>query len=159
MVEDTTGTIWISIFGAPNRNLLYIPSGEHVAHLFPNKLAISMGTIADVRSGIWILDRSKTLTHIDGGRIETVGSSLLSKNTPRSFFQSSDGTIYFWGLEGLVIIHGAEIRMARAPGIASCNIYASAFDNVGSLWAAAACRLFRRDSKQIQQRSKSPHAL
>ena len=159
MVEDKTGTIWISIFGAPKRNLFYIPSGEHVAHLFPNKLAISMGTIADVRSGIWILDRSKTLTHIDGGRIETVGSSLLSKNTPRSFFQSSDGTIYVWCLEGLVIIHGAEIRMARAPGIASCNIYASAFDNVGSLWAAAGCGLFRIDAKQIQQLWKSPDAV
>jgi signal transduction histidine kinase/ligand-binding sensor domain-containing protein len=159
MVEDTTGTIWISIFGAPNRNLLYIPSGEHVAHLFPNKLAISMGTIADVRSGIWILDRSKTLTHIDRGRIETVGSSLLSKNTPRSFFQSSDGTIYVWCIEGLVIIHGTEIRMARAPGIASCNIYASAFDNAGSLWAAGTCGLFRIDAKQLQQLWKSPDAV
>ena len=159
MVEDKTGTIWISIFGAPKRNLFYIPSGEHVAHLFPNKLAISMGTIADVRSGIWILDRSKTLTHIDGGRIETVGSSLLSKNTPRSFFQSSDGTVYVWCLEGLVIIHGAEIRMARAPGIASCNIYASAFDNAGSLWVAAGCGLFRIDAKQLQQLWKSPDAV
>ena len=156
MVEDKAGIIWISTFGQPQLNLLYILPGQRVAHPFANKLAISKGTLADVHSGIWILDRSNTLAHIDNGQIEIVAGSALRGRNPQSVFQSADGTVYVWCLDGVVLIRGSEARAIRAADIGSCRIYASTIDKMGSMWAAGLCGLFQIDEKSLNRMWESP---
>jgi signal transduction histidine kinase/ligand-binding sensor domain-containing protein len=156
IAEDTTGTLWISIFTNSPEKLLYIKPHDHVARLFPNRLAWSRGLIADLYSGIWVLDRSDTLAHIDNGHVQTVGGSIFGKHSPISLIQGGDGTIYVWCVDGLVVIRGAEIRFTHTRGMPACNIYASTFDQAGSLWAAGLCGLFRIDANQLNQLWSAP---
>jgi len=158
MVEDKGGIIWISTFAQPQRNLLYVLPGQRVALPFPNKLAISKGTLADVHSGIWILDRSNTLAHIDNGQIKIIAESALRGRNPQLVFQSADGTVYVWCLDGVVMIRGSEVRAIRAPDIGSCRIYASIIDKMGSMWAAGLCGLLQIDKKSLNQMWASPEA-
>jgi len=158
LVEDKAGITWISTFAQPQRNLLYVLPGQRVAIPFPNKLAISKGTLADVHSGIWILDRSNTLAHIDNGQIEIVADSALGGKNPQSVFQSAEGIVYVWCLDGVVLIRGSEVKAIRAPDIGSCRIYASIIDKMGSMWAAGLCGLFQIDKKSLDQMWAFPEA-
>ena len=155
LTEDRSGVIWVSIFGQPRTNLLAVTPGEHTARIFRNDLAISAGTLADVHSGIWVLDRSKVLAHIENFHVNIVASSVLSKLKPQSVYQGADGTVYVWCLEGLVLIRGSEIKTIR-DDIGSCQIYASIIDKTGSMWSAGLCGLIEIDKAHLGKMWTSP---
>lgn len=158
IVEDTSHIIWLSVFTGNDNYPLYILPGEHIARVFPSKLAVSRGTIADVHSGIWILDRSNTLTHVYQNEAHSESLSALGMGTPQSIFQGADGTTYVWCLEGLILVRQHEVRMIRAPSVGSCQIYASIFDSTGALWSAGLCGLLRFDAGQVRRWWADPNA-
>jgi ligand-binding sensor domain-containing protein len=160
MAEDKEGDVWISTFKTQvdDTILSYVRPNEHVARHFVTNLGMSNVTMPDIRSGIWILDRSGNIAHIEGGKVEPERSKLLEQKHPFSLMQGPDGTLYIWCQEGLVLIRGSEGRFIPDPQLASCQIHESIFDTTRALWVRGKCGLIRIQKNEVEQWWNDPNA-
>ncbi|WP_263358156.1 sensor histidine kinase [Acidicapsa ligni] len=160
MAEDEQGNVWISTFRmkVDNTILSYVKPNESVARRFAAALGMSNVTMSDIRSGIWILDRSGNIAHIEGGKVEPERNKLLEHKHLYGLMQGPDGTLYIWCKEGLVLIRGVEGRFIPDPQFASCKLHESIFDLSGSLWAAGKCGLLRIQKGEVEQWWNVPNA-
>ena len=160
MAEDNQGNVWISSFVAvvDDNILFFVKPNDHIARRFITKLGMSEVTMPDIHSGIWIMDRSGKIAHIEGGTTEPERNKLLEQKHPLGLMQGPDGTLYVWCTEGLVLIRGDEGRFIPDTRLASCQIRKSIFDTTGSLWAAGKCGLVRIQKGEVDQWWNSPDA-
>jgi signal transduction histidine kinase/ligand-binding sensor domain-containing protein len=160
MAEDKQGNVWISSFldVVNDKILFFVKPNDHVARRFVTELGMSAVTMPDIRSGIWIMDRSGKIAHIEGGKTEPERNKLLEQKHPLGLMQGPDGTLYIWCNEGLILIRGDEGRLILDAQLASCRIHQSIFDTTGSLWAAGKCGLIRIQKGEVDQWWNSPDA-
>ena len=160
MAEDNQGNVWISSFLdlVDDKILFFVKPNDHVARRFVTELGMSAVTMPDIRSGIWIMDRSGNIAHIEGGKTEPERNKLLEQKHPLGLMQGPDGTLYIWCNEGLILIRGDEGRFIPDAQLATCRIHQSIFDTTGSLWAAGKCGLIRIPKGEVDQWWNSPDA-
>ncbi|UWZ85179.1 sensor histidine kinase [Occallatibacter riparius] len=159
MAQDKQGNVWISIWKLQDDDsILYVVRpNEDVAQRVVTGLGMSDATIADFRSGIWILDRSGHIAHVEIGKVELERNEALNQKHPLGLMQGPNGTLYVWCKEGLVLIRGAEGRFIPDPQLASCQVHESIFDLAGALWARGKCGLIRVPKSEVEEWWKHPN--
>jgi signal transduction histidine kinase/ligand-binding sensor domain-containing protein len=160
LAEDQAGNIWISTTKAlPDKTILSVVSATgHVARRFVTPLGLASVTMPDVLSGIWILDRSGHIAHIIGDHVRLEQNPVLEGKHAIGMMQGSDGTLYIWCKEGLVLLRGMQSRFVADRQISACEIHNSIFDLDGNLWAAGKCGLFRLSGREVQGWWSQPDA-
>ncbi|HEY9229741.1 MAG TPA: hypothetical protein VIP11_24030, partial [Gemmatimonadaceae bacterium] len=151
--QDRKGRIWLNV----NFSFYTADSGRMRRARFPASVPDTglLSIIPDTGSGVWIGTETQGLWHVVGDRAERIAVPPGRQRAVRPFLQSSDGRLWVWGPELLMVTDGTRWKTILSDGrnrVAPFTVFESADHE---MWVATQSDgLLRIDGDLIEHFSK-----